>query len=85
MWGSFDYKHFVSTGGAPCDHPQNLGDKLVKNSTGKRSAVAFKLKPTMAFAGQAAAGAEAAKPGAGTACAKTVPVAARTQKAPTVA
>jgi iron complex outermembrane receptor protein len=44
-------------GGAPCDHPQNLGDKLVKNSTGKRSAAAFKLKPTMAFAGQATAGA----------------------------
>ena len=29
----------------------------MKNSTGKRSAAAFKLKPTMAFAGQATAGA----------------------------
>ena len=29
----------------------------MNNSTGKRSAEAFKLKPTMAFAGQAAAGA----------------------------
>ena len=29
----------------------------MKNSTGQRSAAAFKLKPTMAFAGQAAAGA----------------------------
>jgi iron complex outermembrane receptor protein len=45
------------TDGARRDHPQNLGDKLVKNSTGKRSAAAFKLKPTMAFAGQATAGA----------------------------
>jgi len=30
---------------------------LVKNSTGKRSAASFKLKPTMVFAGQAVAGA----------------------------
>jgi len=29
----------------------------VKNSTGKRSAASFKLKPTMVFAGQAVAGA----------------------------
>ncbi len=76
MWGSFDYKHFVSTGGAHRDHPQNLGDKLVKNSTGKRSAAAFKLKPTMAFAGQAAAGAFAAFAATGSVYAQAEPAAA---------
>jgi len=37
----------------------------VKNSTGKRSAAAFKLKPTIAFAGQATVGALVALAGAG--------------------
>ena len=37
----------------------------MKNSTGKRSAAAFKLKPTIAFAGQATVGALVALAGAG--------------------
>ena len=37
----------------------------MKNSTGKRSAVAFKLKPTIAFAGQATVGALVALAGTG--------------------
>ena len=37
----------------------------MKNSTGKRSAAAFKLKPTMAFAGHATVGALVALAGAG--------------------
>jgi len=48
---------------------------LVKNSTGKRSAAAFKLKPTMVFAGQAVAGAYIAFAATG-ACAQAEPAAA---------
>jgi iron complex outermembrane recepter protein len=48
----------------------------VKNSTGKRSAAAFKLKPTMAFAGQAAAGAFAAFAATGSVYAQAEPAAA---------
>jgi len=48
---------------------------LVKNSTGKRSAASFKLKPTMVFAGQAVAGAYIAFAATG-AYAQTQPAAA---------
>jgi iron complex outermembrane receptor protein len=47
----------------------------VKNSTGKRSAAAFKLKPTMAFAGQATVGAFWALAATGTVFAQAQPAA----------
>jgi iron complex outermembrane receptor protein len=48
----------------------------VKNSTGKRSAAAFKLKPTMAFAGQATVGAFVALAATGTVYAQATAAAA---------
>jgi iron complex outermembrane receptor protein len=48
----------------------------VKNSTGKRSAVAFKLKPSIAFAGQATVGAMVALAATGSVYAQSEPAAA---------
>ena len=48
----------------------------MKNSTGKRSAAAFKLKPTMAFAGQATVGAFVALAATGSVYAQAQPAAA---------
>jgi len=54
----------------------------VKNSTGKRSAAAFKLKPTMAFAGHAAAGAFVALAATGSVHAQAVPAPVAAASAP---
>ena len=53
----------------------------MNNTTGKRSATAFKLKPTMAFAGQATAGALVALAATGTVYAQAEPAAAATAPA----